>query len=83
MPVAISQLCAGQSARISRIEGGRGLMRRLEALGLRPGKTVRKVSSQFMGGPVTVSVDGRQVAMGRGMAAKVIVDPEEPDFNAD
>jgi ferrous iron transport protein A len=47
---------------------------KLEAMGLRPGKVVTKVSSQFMAGPVTVAVDGRQVAMGRGIAARVMVE---------
>jgi Fe2+ transport system protein FeoA len=32
------------------------------------------VSSQFMAGPVVVIVDGRQVAMGRGMANRIQVD---------
>jgi ferrous iron transport protein A len=43
-------------------------------MGLRPGKTVKKLSSQLMAGPVTVLVEGHQLAMGRGIAAKVEVD---------
>jgi len=50
------------------------MIRKLEAMGLRPGKVVTKVSSQFMAGPVTVIVDGRQMAMGRGIAARVMVE---------
>jgi len=74
MLIPVERLRVGESGIIRRIAGGRGLMRRLDAMGLRPGKSITKLSSQFMGGPVTVVVDGRHVAMGRGMAAKVLVE---------
>ena len=41
------------------------------------GKVVKMLSSQFMAGPVTVQLDGRQVAMGRGIARKIIVSVQE------
>lgn len=72
--VTLSQLAPGQAGRVQRVFGGMGMTRRLESLGVRPGKIVRKVSSQLMGGPVTVIVDGRQVAMGRGIASRVQVE---------
>ncbi len=75
----IDQLRAGESGVVRRIEGGRGILRKLEALGVRPGKVVVKVSTVFMGGPVTVTVDGRQVAMGRGIAGRVFVETQQPD----
>jgi ferrous iron transport protein A len=56
---------------VVRVRGGRGVVRKLEAMGLRPGKEVRKLGTQFMAGPVTVLIDGRQVAMGRGIARKI------------
>jgi ferrous iron transport protein A len=56
------------------VDGGHGVERKLEDMGLRAGKQVRKVSSQLMAGPVTVLVDGRQVAMGRGIARRVRVE---------
>ena len=74
MIVTTDQLRAGESGVVRGVSGGMGVMRKLEAMGIRPGKLVKKVSSQFMAGPVTVIVDGRQVAMGRGIAAKVQVD---------
>lgn len=69
----LDRLPAGRRAVIVGFAGGRGVARRLGALGVRPGKVVRKLSSQFMAGPVTVLVDGRQVAMGRGIARRVQV----------
>ena len=74
MAIELNQLRAGESGVVQGIAGGLGLVSRLESLGLRPGKVVTKVSSQFLAGPVTVMVDGRQLAIGRGMAAKIQVE---------
>jgi ferrous iron transport protein A len=73
MSMNLAELRAGQTAEILALSGGMGMRRKLEAMGVRPGKTVRKLSSQFMAGPVTILVDGRQVAMGRGIARRVEV----------
>ncbi len=69
----LAALPAGRTAVVVGFNGGRGMMRKLDALGLRPGKQVRVVSSQFMAGPITVLIDGRGVAMGRGIASRVQV----------
>lgn len=68
----LATLRSGEEAEVTGIEGGHGLERRLERLGLRPGITVRKVSDN---GPVVVALGGCQVALGRGMAARVQVEP--------
>ena len=75
MAIGLNQLRPGESGVVRSVAGGFGIVSRLESLGLRPGKVVTKVSSQFLAGPVTVMVDGRQLAIGRGMAAKVQVEP--------
>ena len=74
--IDLTQLREGQSGRVVIISGGHGLIRRLESLGVRVGKKVTKVSAQFMRGPVTVRIDGFQVALGFGMARKVLVEIE-------
>jgi len=79
MLIPVDRLRAGESGVVRRIEGGRGILRRLEAMGVRPGKVVAKVSTVFMGGPVTVVVDGRQMAMGRGIAGRVLVEVQRPE----
>jgi len=58
---------------VAHIEGGHGLVNRLNALGIRPGKKITKVSSMLMRGPVTIQLDSAQVAIGFGMANKIIV----------
>jgi ferrous iron transport protein A len=75
--VPLTMLRAGQSGKIVGIQGGPGLINRLNALGIRLGKRLTKVSSMLMRGPVTVQVGGAQVAMGFGMARRVIIEVAE------
>ncbi len=72
--ITLRQMKAGQSGIVAQIQGGHGLINRLSALGIRPGKKITKVGSMFMRGPVTVQLDSTQVAIGFGMANKVIVE---------
>lgn len=72
--MTLVRMQSGQSGIIVRIEGGIGMVNRLAALGIRPGKRVTKVSSMLMRGPVTIVVDRTQVAIGFGMANRVIVE---------
>lgn len=65
---------AGQTGTVTQILGGRGLVRRLDALGIRPGKKVTKISSMFFRGPVTFRSGYTQVAIGFGMANKILVE---------
>jgi ferrous iron transport protein A len=46
---------------------------RLNALGIIPGKRITKISSMFARGPVAIEVDRGQVAIGYGMANKIII----------
>lgn len=77
MPVknirSIIDLRAGESGKVVQIDGGHGVVNRLEALNIRPGTTITKLNSSFMRGPVTVRVDRTNVAVGFGMAKKIFV----------
>ena len=73
MVKSLSDLKPGQSGIVVHIEGGHGLVNRLNALGIRPGKKITKVSSMLMRGPVTIQLDSAQVAIGFGMANKIIL----------
>jgi len=69
---------SGQTGTIIRILGGRGLNRRLEALGVRPGKKVTKISTMMFNGPVTLRTDHTQIAVGFGMAQRILVELDKP-----
>lgn len=66
-----------EKAEVVELEGGHMMARRLESMGIRPGKIISRISSQLMGGPIIVMIDGRQTAMGRGMAMKIKIKPIE------
>ena len=76
--LTLSQIEAGQTGTIMQILGSRGLIQRLEALSIRPGKRVTKVSSMLFHGPVTLRVNHTQVAIGFGMANKILVEIDTP-----
>jgi ferrous iron transport protein A len=70
----VRQMRAGQSGKVVQVLGGPGLVNRLNSLGIRPGKRITKVSSVFMRGPVTIQIDRAQVAIGYGMANRIVVE---------
>ena len=63
----------GRSGVVVQIRGGQSLVSRLSAMGIRPGKRIIKSSAMFMRGPVTVQVDRAQLAIGYGMASRIMV----------
>ncbi len=68
--MVLSQLKVGKTGEITTIEGGKGLKQKLLLRGLSEGKMLRVISNY---GPVTIELDGGVVAIGRGMAQKIIV----------
>jgi len=74
MIVDIIQLQPGEKGVVVDIQGGWGLIRKLDALGIRRGVKIMKISSQFLRGPVIIQVGGTQVAIGFGMAKRIIVE---------
>ena len=72
--ITLAGMQTGQSGVVVQIQGGHGLVNRLNSLGIRPGKRITKISSMIMRGPVTIQVDRAQVAIGFGMARRIIVE---------
>ena len=70
----LTQLKAGQAATVKEILGGEGAIRKLGSLGIRPGKRIVKISSHFWRGPETIMVDNTKVAIGHGIAHKIMVE---------
>lgn len=72
MPLA--NMDVNQEGLIFALEGGAGFQTRLQALNLRIGKRIKKISTTPFRGPIVVEVDSAQVAIGYGMAQKVMVE---------
>jgi ferrous iron transport protein A len=75
--VNLRQMPSGRSGKVVEIQGGIGLVNRLSALGVRPGKKITKVSSMMMRGPVTIQVGNTCLAIGFGMAGRIIMELDE------
>ncbi len=72
----------GKVYRIKEIHGGRGLRVRLRTIGLHIGDLVERISEGF-GGPLlikNISLNTK-IAIGKGMAMKIIVEPVEAKWN--
>ena len=65
----------GRSARISSIEGGKQMVRRMLSLGLRVGTVVNMLNHR--GQSVVIQNSGTRVALGPGVAEKLLVEPLE------
>ncbi len=63
----------GTHAILKSIDGGRQLRGRLAALGLLPGAQLQVVQNSGQG-PFVVAVRGSRIVLGRGMAARILVE---------
>ncbi len=68
----LSRAEPGETVTVAALRAGWGLQRRLADLGLTPGASVRVISSGRPG-QVVIEVRGSRLALGRGVAAKVMV----------
>jgi len=74
-PLAIATV--GEKVRLENINGGENLIRRLTSMGMTPGVELSVV--QDSGGPLLISVRDTRIALGRGMAQKVMVSLINPN----
>lgn len=72
--MTLLELDKGEKARIVNLKDGRKLSNKLNAMGVRPGKEIKKITDTFIGGPITIKVDNSNIAIGRGMAGKIKVE---------
>lgn len=74
MAIDLTQMGEGKRGTVVDIQGGWGLLTKLEALGIKPGTEIVKVSSQLMRGPIIIRIGNTQVAIGFGMARRIIIE---------
>lgn len=74
--ISLIRLRENQKAKVSEISGGRILQHRMMSMGIYPGKEITKLSHFALRGPVAVKVGRSVLALGHGVAAKIIVEIE-------
>ena len=72
--IPLANMEVSQEGVINALEGGANFHTRLQALNIRVGKKIKKISNAPFRGPVVVEVDNSRVAIGHGMARKVMVE---------
>lgn len=72
--LSLVQLKHNQKAKVVDIVGGVGIRQRLLSLGIYPGREITKISQFALRGPVTIKVGRTTLALGHGMAEKIIVE---------
>lgn len=75
--IPLTELKERQSGIVKDLQGGESAESRLHSLGIRPGKKITKIGSHFWRGPVTVMIDKTKVAIGHGMAHKIMVELQD------
>jgi len=73
MTMPLTSVNEGNTAVLRSIEGGRQLRSRLAALGLLPGAELEVIQNSGHG-PFVVAVKGSRIVIGRGMAARIVVE---------
>ncbi|MBP8718224.1 MAG: ferrous iron transport protein A [Candidatus Atribacteria bacterium] len=74
MIVNLADVKPGNKVRVVEIKGGLGIRQRLSCLGIHPGDLMIVQASGIMRGPVLVSIHDNKVALGRGVASKILVE---------
>jgi Fe2+ transport system protein FeoA len=64
----------GQTVTIVSILGGKWSTKRLVDLGLTVGTEIKMLRSSFFSGPIEIEVGGSKLALGRGLAYKIMVE---------
>jgi ferrous iron transport protein A len=72
--ISLYDMPVGKKGTITAINGGYGLIQKLDMLGIHPGKEITKISSQLMKGPVIVRWGNTEIAIGYGMARRIMVE---------
>jgi|MudIll2142460700_1097286.scaffolds.fasta_scaffold295376_1 ferrous iron transport protein A len=70
----LSAVHGGESARVRQLEGGQALLSRLVPLGFTLGARLRVVQNPGRG-PLLVTIRDTRIALGRGEADKIVVEP--------
>ncbi len=74
MIISLGQMKKGETAVVISLEGGENFVSRLCNLGVRPGVKITKLNAHFWRGPVTIKVGASSIALGFGMAGRIMVE---------
>ena len=68
----------GKWVKVLGFKGGIGLEHKLRQLGMLPGDCARVIRHAPFGGPMLIEIEGRSIALGKGIATKILVEDSTP-----
>jgi len=74
MGMTLNTIKENQKVKVVSISGGWGVRQRLGCLGIHPGDIITIKRSAIMQGPILIKIHGNQVALGRGVASRILVE---------
>jgi ferrous iron transport protein A len=74
MMACLLDINPGASVRVVDFRGGKILRRKLSQYGIQPGDCVQMIRRAPLGGPLLIMCNQREIALGRGVAEKIIVE---------
>jgi ferrous iron transport protein A len=77
MSTTLDQILENSKAKVIDIRGGPGIRQRLSQMGIHPGDEIKILRYGVLRGPILIEVHGSQVALGRGIASKIVVEETE------
>jgi len=77
MQKTLDQVDENRKAKVIDIQGGQGIRQRLSQVGIHPGDTITILRYGALRGPILIEIHGSQVALGRGIASKILVEEVE------
>jgi len=79
--IDLTQMKKNKEAIVHEIQGGWGARQRLNQIGVHIGDRLLVKRSSILKGPVLIKIHGTEVAVGRGMAQKVLVLPVDESIS--
>lgn len=75
--MTLDQVYENRKAKVVDIKGGAGIKQRLSQMGIHPGDEITMLRYGVLRGPILIEVHGSQVALGRGIASRIMVEERE------
>jgi ferrous iron transport protein A len=77
MSTTLDQIYENRKAKVIDVQGGAGIKQRLSQMGIHPGDIITILRYGVLRGPILIEIHGSQVALGRGIASRIIVEETE------
>jgi len=74
MKINLTEMKTGEKGVVADIEGGEAFIKKITNMGLRKGSTAQILSRNIWCGPLTVRIGRTRIAIGYGMAKKILVE---------